>query len=114
MVGSIPALGSIFPILITPDDKHMELPSKYIGRALFQNALSANPKTYVAMPMLRSEIMFWKSTLHKYVHMYAYYTYVKNSLLKVNRIFELGIGIATSFSGMALNAFWKRALHILC
>ena len=30
-----------------------------------------------------------------------------------NTIFKLGIGIANSFSGMTLNMFWKRALHIL-
>ena len=27
-------------------------------------------------------------------------------------IFELGTGIASSFSGMELNAFWERALHL--
>ena len=29
-----------------------------------------------------------------------------------NANFEHGIGIAKSFSGMALNAFWKRALYM--
>ena len=39
------------------------------------------------------------------------YTYVKSSLPK-DIIFELGTGIAISFSGMALNVLWKGALHI--
>ena len=30
-----------------------------------------------------------------------------------NIIVELGIGIACSFPGMALNTFWKRAFHII-
>ena len=30
--------------------------------------------------------------------------------LDQNMIFKLGIAIAKSFSGMALNMFWKRAL----
>ena len=29
-----------------------------------------------------------------------------------NTIFELSIGIASSFSGMALNTFWKRAVQL--
>ena len=64
--------------------------------------------------MPSSEIMFWKITLHTYVHIYAciyIYIYIReNGLTKT--IFEIGIEIASVFSGMALNAFWKRALHI--
>ena len=41
-------------------------------RALFQNALSTNPRIDFAMPMPSSEIMFWKRAFHKYVHIYAY------------------------------------------
>ena len=40
--------------------------------ALFQNALSANSKIEFAIPMASSEIIFWKSILHKYVDKYAY------------------------------------------
>ena len=29
-----------------------------------------------------------------------------------NTVFNFGIDIASSFSGMALNVFWKRALHM--
>ena len=32
--------------------------------------------------------------------------------LYLNTIFERGIGIASAFSGMTLNVFWKRALHL--
>ena len=52
--------------------------------------------------------MFWKRTLHKYVAILIYMN-VKSSLPK-NTIFELGTDTASSCSGMALNAFWKRAL----
>ena len=38
--------------------------------------------------------------------------YKCEKLFTKNIVFELGIGIANSFSGIALNAFWKRALHI--
>ena len=42
------------------------------------------------------------------------YTHVKSSLAPYqNTILERGIGIARSFSGIALNAFWKRGLHII-
>ena len=78
----------------------------HIWRALFQNALSSNPKINVAMPMLSSEVMFWKRS-HTCIHMQVYMWKV----LYQNAIFDLGIGITSSFSGMVLNAFWKRALH---
>ena len=38
------------------------------------------------------------------------YTHMLKALYS-NTIFELVIGIASSFSGMALNSFWKRALY---
>ena len=37
---------------------------------------------------------------------------IREKLFTKNTIFELGIGIASSFGGMALNTFRKRALHI--
>ena len=62
------------------------------------------------MSMSGAEIMFWKRALHKYGHISAT-TPVWKALYQ-NTIFEHGIGIASSFSGLVLNAFWKRALHI--
>ena len=47
---------------------HMHI---YTRRALFQNALSANPKIYILMPIPSSAIMFWTRALNKYVHIYA-------------------------------------------
>ena len=93
---------------------HMSL---YKWRALFQNALSAIPKIDVAMPLPSLEIIFWKRVLHKYEHIYIYiyiyiyYTHMWKTLYQ-STIFEIGIGIASSFSGMTLKAFWKRAPHI--
>ena len=62
----------------------------------------------VPRPCLK--IMFGKRALHKYVYVYTYTDMWKT--LYQNTIFELGIGIAISFSGMALTAFWKRALPL--
>ena len=45
-----------------------------------------------------------------YIYMYAC---ICEEILYKNTIFELSIEIASTFSGMALNAFWKRALHVL-
>ena len=45
--------------------------SDTIGRSLFQNALSANPKLDVAMPTPSSEIMFSNRAVQIYVHIYA-------------------------------------------
>ena len=45
--------------------------------------------------------------------MYMYmHIYICGKALYQNTIIELGIGIASSFSGMALSAFWKRALRM--
>ena len=55
--------------------------------------------------------MFWCRAFH--ICVYAYYVYIFRRALFENKISELGIGIKTSIFGMALNAFWKRALHIL-
>ena len=40
------------------------------------------------------------------VHVYIYEELFKKT------IYELGIGIANRFFGMALIAFWKRSLHV--
>ena len=44
----------------------------YIWRALFQKALSANPKIELRMAIPDSEILFWKRDPHKYVHIYVF------------------------------------------
>ena len=80
-VGSSPAVGTVFPIFITP------MAFTHIWRAVFQNTISANPKIEFAMPMPSSKIMFWKTALHKYAHIYAYiyiYIYVKSVFPKHN------------------------------
>ena len=77
----------------------------------FQNTLSANPKIDGTMPMPSLEIMFWQKALHKYVHISAH-THIWKALYQITTL-ELGFGIARSFSGMAINAFWKRQLHFL-
>ena len=79
--------------------------SRYMWRAHFQNALSANSKIDVAKPMPSSEIMFWKRALPKraaYIYMHMW------KVLYQNTIFEVDIGITSSVSGIALNAFWKE------
>ena len=43
-----------------------------------------------------------------YIYIYA----CDNSFTK-KIIFELGIGIASSFPTMALSEFWKRARHVI-
>ena len=67
-------------------------------RALFQKALSANPKIDVVMPLPSSEIVFWKRALHKQVHIYI--------------CEKLFIESPSSFSGMVVSAFTKRVLPI--
>ena len=47
--------------------------------------------------------------LFKYIYPHIY---ICEKLFSKTTIIELGIGIASSFSGMPLNAFWKRALLI--
>ena len=76
-------------------------------KALFLNALSTDPQIDVAMPMSSSEVMFWKSTFHKYVYIQKH-IYMCEKLFSTRSIFELGIGIASSFYGMVLNAFLEK------
>ena len=40
------------------------------------------------------------------------YIHISEKLFTKSQSFELRINIANSFSGMALNAFWKRTLHM--
>ena len=46
-----------------------------------------------------------------YIYTHIEYTSVKSSLEEKESL-NFGIGIASSFSGMALNVFWKRDLDI--
>ena len=73
----------------------------------FQNTVSANPKIHVAMPMPSLEIVFWKRTVRKYLDIYAYTHICEKLSTKVQ-----SLNLASSFSGMALNAFLKRTLYI--
>ena len=59
------------------------------------------------MPMSSLEVMFRKRALHKYVHICAYINIWK--ALFQNTIIEFGLGIAFSFSGMAVNAFLEKS-----
>ena len=47
-----------------------------------------------------------------YLYIYAYISTYLWGVIFQNMISELGIGDANSNFGLALNAFWKRALHI--
>ena len=67
-----------------------------------------NSKIKIAMPLPSSEIVFWKRTLPKYVHKYAYIDMWKALFQNIN--YELDT--LSPYFGMALNAFWKRALPI--
>ena len=75
-------------------------------KSSFPKRFKRQSKNRCCMPMPKSEIMFWKkkSSWIVYVHTWK--------ALCQNAIYEPCIGIATSFSGMALSAFWKRALHV--
>ena len=64
----------------------------------FQTSITANIKLEVAMPILNSEIMFWKRALHKYVHIYI-----------GKALFQITI---CPICGRVLIAFCKRDLHI--
>ena len=48
-----------------------------------------------------------------FINMYIYsHIHMCEKVFTKSTIFELDIGIASSFSGMAVNAFWKRTLQI--
>ena len=64
--------------------------------ALFQNAISANPKIELAMLMPNLEIKFWKTALLKYVHIYTH-LFTHQKLFSKNIIIKLDIGIASPF-----------------
>ena len=55
---------------------------------------------------------FGDHVLKPFINMYACTHIYMSKALYRNTIFEPGIGISSSFSGMSLNAFWKRALHM--
>ena len=62
------------------------------------------------MAMPSSDIMFWNRALYKYLHIYAY-IHVKSPFF-LNLIYEPDIGNASPFSGVAVIAFWKRAIDL--
>ena len=82
-----------------------------IWRALFQKAISANPIIEVVIAMPISEIMFWKRDIHKYVHVYAVVHTCKHNFFNHNNQTWHWHYKPILFI-MALNAFWKRGLHI--
>ena len=49
------------------------------------------------MPMLSSEIMFWKRALHKYVHIYVF-IHVKSSFTKIQTL-NLALALQAHFLG---------------
>ena len=60
--------------------------------------------------MRSSKIVFFAKELFTYVYMHiCVHTY--EELFFKNMISELGIGIAASIFGLALNTFWKRTLQ---
>ena len=73
----------------------------YILRALFQSAIIASPKIEFAMPMPSSELMFWKRTLHKYVHTDAF---MKGKTYSM----KLVLTLQTHFSNWRLSRFGKE------
>ena len=77
-----------------------------IYRTLFQNALSAIPENGIAMPMPSSRNVSVKSFSHMYICVYMQ-IFMKSSFSTHD------VGFATSIFGLSLNAFWKRALHLL-
>ena len=81
-----------------------------ILRALFQNALSANPTFEIAIPMPCSETIFLKRVLHKYIHIYMN-LFICEKLLSKNYN-QTWLWHCKAFFGMALSAYWKRALQL--
>ena len=59
------------------------------------------------MQMTSLEVMLWKRALHIYINICTYL-----ELIFLNTIHKIDIGMANSFLGMALFAFWKGALHL--
>ena len=79
----------------------------YICIFIYKELFSKTCQAKIRKSMLQCECYVCRSCFVKErfinIHMWK--------ALDLNTIFELGIGIASSFSGMTLNAFWNRALH---
>ena len=76
---------------------------RLIWRALFQTTLSANPKIDVAMRMPTSQIMFCKSAIQKYVHIYAC-----EKLFNKTQSLKLALALRTHFLEWRLTRFGKE------
>ena len=77
-------------------------------KSSFPNSLSAIPENELGM--WSSKIAFWYRDLYIRIHP-DICTYLWRALFQ-SMISELGIDLATSIVGLALNAFWKWALQI--
>ena len=67
-----------------------------------------HPIIDVAMPMPRSEIMFWKIPLHKYVHIYAY---IWEKLFSKTQSLKLGLELQAHFLEWRLKRFGKELFN---
>ena len=81
-----------------------------IWRALFLNAISTiKKKEGLSMLIPSSWIVFWKRAIYMCTNAYIC-TYLWSAFFQTWCPTEPGIGIAISIFGLALIAFWKRAL----
>ena len=65
------------------------------------------------MPMLTSEIMFWKSALHNYVHIYAYIVYTCEKLFAKTLSLNLAMTLQAQFLEWHLACFWEKSSSFL-
>ena len=84
------------------------------GRGLYQNAISANLKTEVAMPMPMpsSEIIFWKRALNKHVHIYTH-IYICEKLLSKTQSMNLALALQAHDLEWRLAHFAKELFKII-
>ena len=74
--------------------------------------MSANPKIEFAMTMPSSEILFWKSALRKYVHIYAY-RHICEKLFFKTQSMNLALALEAHFFNGAYCALEKSFIYIL-
>ena len=76
-----------------------------IWKALFPNAISANPKIEFVMTMANLEVMFWKIAPNTYVHIYAYaYVHMWTALYRTESTTSIGLTFETySFFGAKID-----------
>ena len=86
-----------------------------IWRVNFQNALTATPKIDVAMPMLRSEIMFRKRTLHKCLQLHVYpCVHMWKAFCSNTILFNLALALYAYFLELHLTRFGKEVFICKC